>query len=401
MRVLIADNLPAGIRSSLAEIGCDVDFQPALGPEELVAAVREANVLIVRSTKVTQSAIERARNLQFIVRAGAGTNTIDCAAAAAHGIYVSNCPGKNAVAVAELTMGLVLSLDRRIPENVSQLKEGLWNKKEFSKARGLLGQTMGIVGMGQIGQEVALRARAFGMKVMAWSRSLTDIKAEEFGVQRAATVKELCAQADVITVHLPLVEQTKHIIGCDEFAVMREDTLFVNAARGGVVDDQAMLEAVNSGRIRAASDVFEDEPKASDKTIDSPLASCSGFYGTHHIGASTEQAQDAVAQEVLRLITTFKREGTALNVVNAGNLPSPAGQLHVRHLDKIGVLAHVLEVLRRNDINVADMQNVIFDGAGGAVAKISLSSVPSQAVLAEIDSDSPHVLGLTWLGSMD
>ena len=170
MRVLVADNIPGRIRDALTESGCKVDFQPNLGPEELVEAIAEANVLIVRSTKVTATAIESGKNLNLIIRAGAGTNTIDCAAAASRGIYVCNTPGKNAVAVAELTMGLIISLDRRIPDNVSQLRAQRWNKKEFSKARGLLGKTMGIVGMGQIGQEVALRARAFGMPVLGWSR---------------------------------------------------------------------------------------------------------------------------------------------------------------------------------------------------------------------------------------
>ena len=397
MRVLVADNIPVRIREALVDGGFQVDFQPGLGPEELVDAIGDANVLIVRSTKVTALAIEKAEKLNLIIRAGAGTNTIDCAAAAAKGIYVSNTPGKNAVAVAELTMGLIISLDRRIPDNVHQLREGRWNKKEFSKARGLLGKTIGIIGLGQIGQEVALRARAFGMSVLAWSRSLTDARAEELGVGRAATVGELCANADVITVHLPLVDGTKHLVGKDEFEVMRANTLFVNAARGGVVDDSAMAEAVESGRIRAASDVFENEPKASDNSIDNVLTDCDGFYGTHHIGASTEQAQDAVADEVLRLVARFRQDGTVLNVVNVSKVPTPTGQLHVRHLDRVGVLAHVLDVLRRSELNVADMQNLVFDDAGAAVAKISLSSVPEQSVLDAIKNDSPHVLGLLWI----
>lgn len=398
MRILIADEMPAAARATLAQLGCTVDFQPGLGPAELAGALGNANILIVRSTKVPREAIEGGKNLQLIIRAGAGTNTIDCSAAAANGIYVSNCPGKNAVAVAELTMGLVLALDRRIPDNVVQLRKERWNKKEFSKARGLMGQTLGIIGMGQIGIEVATRARAFGLTVMAWSRSLTDEKADELGVIRASSVKELCAGADIITVHVALAPATKHLIGSAEFAEMRGGTLFVNAARGGVVDDDAMAKAVTEGRIRAASDVFENEPKASDPQIDSPLATLDGFYGTHHIGASTDQAQDAVSGEVIRLVQAFKGEGRALNVVNAGNGPESAGQLHVRHLDKVGVLAGVLGIIRKSELNVADMQNVIFDGGEGAVAKISLSMTPSASVLTQIKADSSHVLGVTWVG---
>lgn len=397
MHVLIADKMPESGREDLAQLGCEVDFQPDLGPTDLESAIGQANILIVRSTKVTAAAIGFGANLQLIIRAGAGTNTIDVQAAASHGIYVSNCPGKNAVAVAELTLGLILSLDRRIPDNVGQMRQGRWNKKEFSKARGLKGQTMGILGMGQIGQEVAHRARAFGMSVLAYDPFLTAERADELGVVRASSVSELCRGSSIISVHVPLTPQTAHIIGADEFAAMGKGTLFVNASRGGVVDDEAMAKAVSEGQIRAASDVFENEPKASDPTIESPLAGLGGFYGTHHIGASTTQAQDAVADEVVRLVTEFKQSGRALNVVNAGNLPAPAGQLHVRHLDQVGVLATVLDVIRKNDLNVADMQNVIFDGSQGAVAKISLSAAPSDAVLAEIRQRTPNVLGLTWV----
>src|ERR687889_1612977 len=175
MRVLIADKFEQSGRDGLDAAGCEFSYQPDVKDETLVEAIRsyQPEALVVRGTKVTEAMLD-AGALKLVVRAGAGYNTIDVAAASARGIYVSNCPGKNSIAVAELALALILALDRRIADNVQQLREGRWNKKEFSKARGLYGRTLGLVGTGQIGREMVARARAFGMHVVAWSRSLSD-----------------------------------------------------------------------------------------------------------------------------------------------------------------------------------------------------------------------------------
>src|SRR2546421_2303302 len=185
MYVLIADKFEQSGRDGLAAIGCDVSFQPDLKDEALVEAIRELkpDVLVVRSTKVTEAALA-AGTLKLVVRAGAGYNTIDVAAASRRGIYVSNCPGKNSIAVAELAFALILALDRRIADNVIALRRGEWSKKEFSKAGGIYGRTLGLIGGGQIGEEKLTRARAFGMPIVAWSRSLTPDRAEQLGVER-------------------------------------------------------------------------------------------------------------------------------------------------------------------------------------------------------------------------
>src|ERR671938_1554122 len=188
MRVLIADKFEQSGRDGLDAAGCDYSYQPDAKDDKLVEAIRlyQPDALVVRSTKVTEPMFD-AGPLKLVVRAGAGYNTIDVAAASRRGIYVSNCPGKNSVAVAELAFALILALDRRVADNVIQLREGKWNKKEFSKARGLFGRTLGLVGVGKIGQEMIPRARAFGMPVVAWSRSLTPEKAERLGVERKET----------------------------------------------------------------------------------------------------------------------------------------------------------------------------------------------------------------------
>src|SRR6202158_3433037 len=222
MHVLIADKFEQSGRNGLRAIGCQVSFQPDLKDESLVKEIgtQKPDVLVVRGTKVTEQMLA-AGPLKLIVRAGAGYNTIDVAAASRRGIYVSNCPGKNSIAVAELAFALILALDRRVADNVIALRGGAWNKKEFSKARGLFGRTLGLVGLGRIGQEMIPRARAFGMPVVAWSRSLTDEKATELGVEKMETPLDVARGADIVSVHVALKPDTRMLIGPDFLKAMR------------------------------------------------------------------------------------------------------------------------------------------------------------------------------------
>src|ERR687894_2215309 len=221
MRVLIADKFEQSGRDGLEAAGCDYSYQPDVKDDTLVEAIRSygPEVLVVRSTKVTEPMLE-AGALKLIVRAGAGYNTIDVAAASRRGVYVSNCPGKNSVAVAELAFALILALDRRVADNVIQLRAGQWNKKEFSKARGLYGRTLGLVGTGQIGQEVIARARAFGMPVVAWSRSLTEERAAELGVERKDSPVEVARASDIVSVHVALKPETRGFLSTEFFGAM-------------------------------------------------------------------------------------------------------------------------------------------------------------------------------------
>ncbi|MFT7623255.1 MAG: D-3-phosphoglycerate dehydrogenase [Myxococcota bacterium] len=397
MKILIADKLPAEIRVELQRIGFDVLFEPQLGAEDLPVQIGDARILVVRSTRVTEATLEAAGSLQLVIRAGAGTNTIDCKGAAARGIYVANCPGKNAIAVAELTMGLILSLDRRIPDNVSDLRAGRWNKAQYGKARGLYGRTLGIVGLGRIGQEVLTRARAFGLHCVAWSRSLTEERARALSVERCDSVAELCGRADIVSVHVARTPETAHLIGPNEIAAMRQGAFLVHMARGGVVDDTALQAAVSAGRIRAAGDVYEQEPSSSTGDFESPLGPLDGFYGTHHIAASTDQAQAAIAAEVLEIAAQWRATGDVRNAVNQAVQAPVAGLLLVRHLDRVGVLATVLDVLKKGDINVQEMHNTIFAGGEAACARISLAQPPGPETLADLASCSNHVLGVEYL----
>lgn len=398
MRVLIADKFEQSGRDRLDAAGCEFSYQPDVKDETLVEAIRayQPDALVVRSTKVSEQMLD-AGALKLIVRAGAGYNTIDVAAASRRGVYVSNCPGKNSVAVAELAFALILALDRRIADNVIQLREGRWNKKEFSKARGLLGRTLGLVGTGQIGREVATRARAFGMRVVAWSRSLTDELAAELGVERRESLRDVAREADVVSVHVALKPETRGLIGSDFFGAMREGAYFINTSRGDVVDEDALRRAMRDKGIRAGLDVYASEPAGGAGEFTDDIAREPNLYGTHHIGASTDQAQEAIAAETVRIIETFKETGRVPNVVNLARRTPATHTLVVRHRDRPGVLASVLDAIRGASINVQEMENIIFEGAEAAVARINLEAAPPAAVLEQLKASNADILELSLL----
>lgn len=398
MKILIADKFEQSGRDGLQVLGCDISFQPDLKDETLVGAIanEQPDVLVVRGTKVTEAMLA-AGPLKLIVRAGAGYNTIDVAAASRRGIYVSNCPGKNSIAVAELAFALILALDRRIADSVIALRAGEWNKKEFSKARGLFGRTLGLVGLGQIGQEMIPRARAFGMPVVAWSRSLTPEKAEALGVECMATPLEVARAADIVSVHVALKPDTKMMIDAEFFNAMRDGAYFVNTSRGETVDQQALVDAVHTKEIRAGLDVFAIEPTSAVADFEDPIGNETHVYGTPHIGASTEQAQEAIAAETVRIIKSFKETGQVPNVVNLAQRTPATHRLVVRHRDRPGVLAQVLEAIKAEHINVQEMENIVFEGAEAAVARINLDKAPASATLDRLEAGNEDIIELNVL----
>lgn len=385
MKVLVADKFEKSGLEGLKALGCDVVNEPDLSGDTLAAAIKEhrPEILIVRSTKVDASMLEFS-SLSLIIRAGAGYNTIDVAAASAQGIYVANCPGKNAQAVAELAFGLILSLDRQIPDNVDQLRQGRWNKKGFSKAKGLHGSTIGLVGMGQIGQEMIPRAKAFGMSVVGFSRWMTADVAAALGIGQAHSLDELARQSDIVSVHVSLRPETKGLLDKSFFDAMRPGALFVNTSRGEVVDQPALVEAVSSGRIRAGLDVFDGEPSGGEGTYDGELKNLPGVYCTHHIGASTEQAQEAVAAETVRIVRDYMHTGHVPNVVNVAKGETATHLLVVRHKDRVGVLASVLSCLKEDGASVQEMENIVLGGAHAAIAQISIDKEPSEDCLGRV-----------------
>jgi D-3-phosphoglycerate dehydrogenase len=335
--------------------------------------------------------------LKLVVRAGAGYNTIDVAAASARGIYVSNCPGKNSIAVAELAFALILALDRRIADNVIALRRGEWNKKEFSKARGLYGRTLGLIGLGRIGLEMIPRAAAFGMPVVAWSRSLTPERAEELGIEYKQSMLEVARAADIVSIHFALKPETRASIGSEFFNNMREGAYFINTSRGEVVDQAALVEAIHTRGIRAGLDVYAGEPTSATGEFTDEIARETNLYGTHHIGASTDQAQEAIAAETVRIVQNFKETGRVPNVVNLAARTPATHTLVVRHRDRPGVLASVLDRIRSESINVQEMENVIFEGSEAAVARIDLEAALPTDALERLRADNADIIELSLL----
>lgn len=313
LKVLVADKFEQSGLDGLAALGCTVESRPELADDSLRDAMASGSydVLIVRSTKVNAAAIEAGRP-KLIIRAGAGYNTIDVEKAKELGIPVANCPGMNSVAVAELAMGLIIALDRFLPDNVAQLRDGKWNKKAFSKARGLAGLTLGLVGYGEIAKAMVPRAKAFGMNVVVSSKFVTDAD----GVGSVQGPVELAKVADIVSVHTSLRPDTKGMLGKEFFEAMKPGAFFVNTSRAEVVDEAALVEAVKSGKIRAGLDVMEGEPSTPEGEYSGALKDLPGVYCTHHIGASTDQAQEAVAAETVRIVKEFGESGKAPNVVN-------------------------------------------------------------------------------------
>ena len=399
MLVLIADKFEQSGRDGLQAIGCDITYQPDLKDESLTEAIGviKPDVLVVRGTKVSEPMLD-AGPVKLVVRAGAGYNTIDVATASSRGIYVSNCPGKNAIAVAELAFALLLAIDRRVPDNVSDLRAGTWNKKEYSKARGLFGRTLGLLGYGSIGQEMARRAHAFGMPIVVWSRRFAtgkdDVANQAVPMQLAGSPAEVAARSDVLSVHLALNADTRGLVNASVIDRLKPGSYFINTARGEVVDYGALEKAVRERDIRVGLDVFAAEPTSATGEFKDAIVALRNVYGTHHIGASTDQAQDAIAAETVRIVKSYKDTGKVPNVVNLAKHTPATHMLVVRHRDRPGVLAHVFDHLRSSDINVQETENIIFEGAQAAVARINLDGAPSAALLKRIQEGNSDILDL-------
>lgn len=394
MKLLIADRLPSSHVDMLRKIVEEVDYNPDLTADALAQHISGVRILVVRGTKVGRAAIERDDELELIVRAGAGTENIDLEAASAHGVYVTNCPDKNSAAVAELTLGLLLAVDRRVPQQTKDLLENRWDKEDYSKADGLKGKVFGVIGTGAVGREVIKRAKAFDMPIVAWSRSLSEEKAAELGVERAATVDELIEKCDIISLHVALTQETTHLLSAKRIAKLKPGAIVLNTSRGAIIDSLALADALRNGRVRAGLDVYEDEPAAGKGKFADVLAGVPNWVGTHHIGASTTQAQVATASETVRIIETYVKTGNVANCVNFAKETPAIYELIVRHYDRIGVLTRILTELRESRISVHEVHNMIFDGAKAAVAHIQLDTYPPKATLDRISARKDEIINL-------
>ncbi len=388
MKILFADKFVPTHVATLEAAGHECVVAPDTSATDLPTALTGIDVLVVRSTRVTADALDAANRLALIVRAGAGVNTIDHAAAADRGIYVANTPGKNAVAVAELTIGLMTALDRRIPDAVEDLRAGRWRKSEYSKANGLAGRRLGIIGMGAIGRAVASRAIALEMDVLVEDKPDRAIDTVHDIVAMGCTLTDLetlLSTSDVVSVHAPATDATRGMVDAAFLAQLKPGAFLINTSRGDLVDEEALLQAIEEKGLRVGLDVYADEPGSGVAEFTSALARHPNVYGTHHIGASTEQAQEAIALEVLEIIEGFAR-GEIRNCVNVAADGLAPVTIAVRHLNRVGVLVSILTELRSAGLNVEQMTNTIFAGAKAAIATIhvdgDLTDATTDAVAA-------------------
>ena len=391
MKVLIADKFQEAYLGELNSLGHKVDLIPDLKAEDLAGKISGYDVLIVRSTKVKADVMEAADKLSLIIRAGAGVNTIDTKAAAKKGIFVCNTPGKNSIAVAELAFGLMLAIDRKIPDCVIDLKNKTWNKKKYSKADGIKGKTLGIIGFGEIGIAFADRAKAFGMDILVYDpiaqqnqppKMMKRLEDRLFSFCK--TTEELLKGSDVVTIHVPSNPHTLGMVNKDFLKHVKPGAILLNTSRGDIVTDEDLIEAMDSKNIRAGLDVYNNECPTATGTFETPLSRHPNVYGTHHIGASTEQAQNAIALEVIEILKKYKK-GVVLHPVNIEMEPVTKHTMIMRMVDKVGVLASVLAVLKEAEINLQYLETKVFVGGKTQQIVFHLSKCPDVAAVEKLN----------------
>jgi len=312
-----------------------------------------------------------------VVRAGAGYDTIDVAYCAKQGVYVANCPGKNSHAVAELTLGLILSIDRRIPEGVQLLREQKWSKGLFANCTGIKGRTLGLIGFGNIAQLVLERAKAFELNVLVYSRSRKAGLEKRLGFQYAESLHDLLARSDIVSIHTPASAETKDMVNAEFLSHMKKDGVLINTSRGTVVKEADLLAHLEANKgFWFGTDVFNGEPAGTKEVaFTHPLAQHPRVYGSHHIGASTKQSEAAIGDEAVRIIKKFASQGAVdnENCVNKEQDGSKLSKMTIRHFDKVGVLAHVFTVFARLQWNVQELENIVFKGREACVVNIKFS----------------------------
>ncbi|MFH7320967.1 phosphoglycerate dehydrogenase [Desulfurivibrio sp. D14AmB] len=338
MKVLISDNLAPVGEKILRDAGLEVDVRTGLSPEELAQVIPAYDGLVIRSaTRVTAEIIQAAEKLRVVGRAGIGLDNVDIPAASQKGIVVMNAPDGNATTAAEHAVAMMMSLTRNVPQATASMKDGKWEKKKF-QGREVTGKTVGVVGIGRIGRIFAERAQGLRMKVIAFDPHMPKEIVEKMGVE-LVSLDELCRRSDYISVHVPLTPETKHVLGAEQFKLMKPDAMLVDCARGGVVDEKALYEALKNGTIRgAALDVFEVEPTNHENC---PLLGLDNFICTPHLGASTAEAQENVAVAIAEQVADYLLNGT---VVNAINVPSVSAEV-LAHVGPYVTLAEMMGAL--------------------------------------------------------
>lgn len=386
MRILVACEFPEAALEQLRSLASEIVYKPAATGPELRQLVSDVGVLVVRNTRVSPETIAQAAGLQMIVHAGSGPGDIAMDSASAAGVFVTDCPATHATAVAELTMGLILALDRRIVENVLATREGRWIRSQFANSRGLAERTIGILGYGEIGRRVARRAQAFDMRVVAWSPQFSTETIQEPGVEFCTWPRELARRSDVVTVHAVAEDEDEHdvVIDAEFLANLPVGAYLVHVGHPGAIDLAALREAIKERDLRVATDVYISEPASDSTKIRFRLAELPNVLCTQHIGPLTQQARRATAAEIVRILRSFLVSGEVLNCLNLAERSPATWQLVLRLRDQVGVMAAVLDAVRADGINAEEITSRVFTGAKAAWCTIALDERPSTEALEAI-----------------
>lgn len=374
MKVLVSDNISPNGVEILKRAGLEVDVKTGLKPEELKAIIADYHALIVRSaTKATAEIIEAATNLKVIGRAGSGLDNVDKAAASKRGIVVMNTPGGNTITTAEHTIAMMFAAARKIPQASASMTAGKWEKKKFMGTE-LFNKTLGVLGLGNIGSEVAKRAQCMGMEVIAYDPFLSEEKAKSLGIEKME-IPDLIRRADFITVHTPLTNETKNIINKKSIATMKNGVYIINCARGGIILEKDLYEALESGKVAgAALDVFEKEPPENNPLVGHDKVVC-----TPHLGASTQEAQENVAIAIAEQIVDYLIHGTIRNAVNFPSIPADqvkSLQPYIELAEKIGSFA--------SQISDGGITEITLEYRG-QVSELNISPITVAAVKGVLD----------------
>ena len=364
---------PEGIEE-MKKMGHEVIYQPKVVGAEFVKLMADVKpvVLVVRSKKVTKEVIDADPKLEFVIRAGAGFDTIDVDYCSAKGIYVSNCPGKNSIAVAELAMGLIISVDRRLAENDKLLKEGKWEKGLFAECIGLKGRTLGLLGIGNIGKEVCKRCLAFDMKVIAWDSFFTKEEMAAMGAVKVETVQDIAKNADIISIHLPAIKGiTVNMINKEFLNLMKPETVFINTSRANLVVEDDVLERLEKVKgFWYAADVFSNEPADKKAAYDHKLAKHPKVVGTHHIGASTKEAETAIGIEAVRMVKEYGATKKVNNCVNLATDIKVTHNIAVKYANQVGTLPSIMDLFTKYQLKIEELHNEVFKDRHACVAGI-------------------------------
>lgn len=384
MKILVACPLPDSAIADLRTLGVDTVYEPALPAERLRTALGGVAVLVTDEKRVAPETIERADSLQLIVHAGVGAGEIALEEASAQGVFVANCPTQHAYAVAELALGLLLALDRQVVESTVALREERWCRNEFMHARGLRGRTLGILGFGDIGRCLVRRARAFGLKIVAWAPGLTTEFPDLPDVEFCNWPRELARASDFVVVLDYGDEEPQRIVDTDFLNSFREGAYLIHVGRPNAVDEEALYDAIPRRKLRVAMDVRSYEPAVDNARFRCKLCTRPNVIGTQHTSAITEQAREAVGGEVVNIVRTFLVSGEVPNCLNLAERSPATWQLMLRVRDQVGVMAAILDAIRADGINAEEVVSRVFTGAKAAWCTVALDERPSTEALEAI-----------------